>query len=136
MLLKKDDNDAVEIVDDLLPTRRKKLAPFHTPKDRKIKIWGLLSELTLLEPPGIPEIKQVEMYTKWRKLIAPYAQDITCSRPSEEIMKKVRDEKNKKSKKKKKKKKKKSNKKTTEIKKEPEELETKRQKIDHTNKNI
>ena len=48
----------------------------------------------LLEPAsGMKEIKKVELYTKWRKLIpAPY-QDVICPKPADEIINKVKKDK-------------------------------------------
>ena len=40
--------------------------------------------------PEIREIKQVELFTKWRKLIPEIYQDETCPKPTEEIMKRIK----------------------------------------------
>mmetsp|Transcript_29631 Transcript_29631/g.43117 ORF Transcript_29631/g.43117 Transcript_29631/m.43117 type:complete len:202 (+) Transcript_29631:254-859(+) len=46
----------------------------------------------------IQDIKQVEMYTKWRHLLPDYAKDVTCPKPSDTVIKKIRDERNAKAK--------------------------------------
>ena len=38
-----------------------------------------------LDAPGVKEIKQVELYRKWRPYIPQYAQDITCPKPDDAI---------------------------------------------------
>ena len=63
------------------------------PIQRKAAIGRMLQELEVLEKPGIRAIKQVELYTKWRKIVPLEYRDITCPRPNEEIMKKVKDDK-------------------------------------------
>ena len=92
-LLKKDDADAPERIDKLLPTRRNKKALSLEPQERKIAIQNLLSDLTMLPAPGIPPIKQVELYKKWRKVISDEYKDITCPRPPEEVIQQVQNDK-------------------------------------------
>ena len=43
-------------------------------------------DLKQLKPPGLKPIKQVELYTKWRPLLPKEVQDMTCPRPSEEVL--------------------------------------------------
>ena len=57
-------------------------------------------ELLACESPGIPEIQQVEMFTKWRPLLPPYARDLTCPRPLNAVMQRIKDKRNKKGRKK------------------------------------
>ena len=40
--------------------------------------------------PGIPDIKKVELYKKYRPLIPTEYQDITCPYPSEDVLKKIK----------------------------------------------
>ena len=40
--------------------------------------------------PGLKDIKAVELFTKWRKFLPKEAQDKTCPKPSDEIMKKFK----------------------------------------------
>ena len=48
--------------------------------------------------PGIVDIKQVELYTKWRKLIPDQYQDIICPKPDDHIIIKVKRDKAKRAK--------------------------------------
>ena len=48
--------------------------------------------------PGIADIKQVELYTKWRKLIPDQYQDIICPKPDDHIIIKVKRDKAKRAK--------------------------------------
>ena len=52
----------------------------------------MAEELKVIEHAGIKLIKQVELYTKWRPLLPFYVHDDTCPRPSNDIMKKVKDD--------------------------------------------
>lgn len=49
-----------------------------------------------LEPPGLREIKQVELYRKWRKFVPEEFQDEICPKPPDEVLNRIRDEKTKK----------------------------------------
>ncbi len=42
--------------------------------------------------PGMKEIKQVELYTKWRKFVPAEFSDEICPKPSDEILEKVQKE--------------------------------------------
>ena len=42
--------------------------------------------LSPLDTSGVKEIKQVELYRKWRPYIPQYAQDITCPKPDDAIL--------------------------------------------------
>lgn len=53
----------------------------------------MLNELKVLTPPGLRPIKQVELYSKWAPIMPKWAADITCPKPSDEVMKSVRAEK-------------------------------------------
>ena len=48
--------------------------------------------------PGIPDIKKVELYTKWRKLIPNHYQDSICPKPDDNVLLKVKRAKAKKAK--------------------------------------
>ena len=91
---KKDDNEAPERADDLTPKKTNKKAQYRAPEVRASLISNMLCELEKLEPPGLAPIKQVEMYTKWRPLLKPCNQEITCPRPSEDVIQKVKNEQN------------------------------------------
>ena len=45
-------------------------------------------------PPGIPPIKQVELFSKYRALIPESFRDVTCPDPGEDIKKKITSEQN------------------------------------------
>ena len=54
----------------------------------------LLESPDPINAPGIPEIKIIELGTKWRVHVPPMYQDITCPRPSDEVLSKFKSEKN------------------------------------------
>lgn len=47
-----------------------------------------------ITPPGVPPIKQVELFTKYRALIPEAFRDITCPDPGDEITKKIKSDRN------------------------------------------
>ena len=56
----------------------------------------MIKELQVLEPPGLAEIKQVEMFTKWRSLLKKENQDVTCPKPTDEVMARIKKSRNEK----------------------------------------
>ena len=59
------------------------------------RLDGLCSRaLEAIADPGIPEIKQVELFTKYRRLIPLAFQDITCPDPGEDIMARIKSTRN------------------------------------------
>eukprot|EP00536_Pseudo-nitzschia_multiseries_P008472 jgi/Psemu1/20491/gm1.20491_g len=50
-------------------------------------------------PTGIKEIKQIELYTKWRKLVPAEFVEIICPYPGDEVMQKFKEERNRKARK-------------------------------------
>ena len=100
LLLKKDDVNAEERLDNLLPTRAFRVAVHLNEEERKLAISNLLGELAPLTPPGIAPIKQCELYNKWRKLLKVQNRDLTCPKPTDEVLNSVRAERNKKRRKK------------------------------------
>ena len=89
-------------VEDFLPTNRNKKAKVMDAEARKNAIDKMLSELKILEPPGLREIKQVELYIKWGPLMpSDKERNETCPKPSDEVLAKVKDERNEKQKEKK-----------------------------------
>ena len=40
--------------------------------------------------PGLSDIKQVHLYTKWRKLVPTEFQDITCPKPNEDVISRIK----------------------------------------------
>ena len=50
--------------------------------------------LMILADPGMPEIKQIELYKKWRPLIPRAWRNNTCPKPKPEVLKRLADETN------------------------------------------
>ena len=51
-------------------------------------------QLDVIEAPGIPPIKQVELFSKYRALIPEEFRDTTCPEPSDDIKNKIKSERN------------------------------------------
>ena len=51
-----------------------------------------------ISDPGLPAIKHVDLFTKWRQIVPFEFKDITCPEPSQEIKEKAKNDRNKKSK--------------------------------------
>jgi hypothetical protein len=49
----------------------------------------MATELESLPAPGLREIKQVELYTKYRPLVPEMYRDELCPKPSDEILKRI-----------------------------------------------
>ena len=90
MLVKQDKHGAIERPDDLIPNTRSRKASVMTPEHRATVLKNMITDLKVLKTPGIKPIKQVELYQKWRPLLPVKAREITCPKPSDEIMKKVK----------------------------------------------
>ena len=56
----------------------------------------MVDDLIMMKTPGIKEIKQVEMYQKWRPLLPEYAKDITCPKPIDRVIENIRSQKSRK----------------------------------------
>ena len=52
-----------------------------------------MDELVNCDPPGLNELKQVELYTKWRKIVPKEHWESTCPKPRQEILDRVKNEK-------------------------------------------
>lgn len=100
VLRKQDIHGDVVRKDDLLPTKRNKLAVYRTAEERKPLIKNLLSELEVLPAPGLKPIKGAEMFSKWRPLLPEWARDETCPYPGDAIMDQIKSERNEKAKRK------------------------------------
>jgi hypothetical protein len=85
-IFKQDDNDAEDREDDVAPRNNRGKAVFKSAQDRAPLIKNMLNELQNLEPPGIQPIKQVDLFTKWRKLLKPENQDKTCPKPADDVL--------------------------------------------------
>eukprot|EP00536_Pseudo-nitzschia_multiseries_P019496 jgi/Psemu1/61028/gm1.61028_g len=67
--------------------------------DRDRRLREAIRDFVLLDPvapTGIKEIKQIELYTKWRKLVPAEFVDIICPYPGDEVMRKFKEERNRK----------------------------------------
>ena len=60
--------------------------------DRKQTLMEEFTNIPMISELGIPEIKQVELYTKFRVLLPTEYQDITCPHPGDNIMNKIKAE--------------------------------------------
>eukprot|EP00536_Pseudo-nitzschia_multiseries_P000819 jgi/Psemu1/1854/gm1.1854_g len=67
--------------------------------DCDCRLWEAIRDSVLLNPvapTGIKEIKQIEMFTKWRKLVPAEFADIISPYPGDEVMRKFKEERNRK----------------------------------------
>ena len=71
--------------------------------DLEIKKWkkALMKTFPINETAqGISEIKQVELFTKWREFVPEEYRDIMCPKPDDDIIERIKAEKSAKAKKK------------------------------------
>ena len=52
--------------------------------------------MEILASPGVPDIKKVELYKKYCPLIPQQYRDITCPHPGEDVLLRIKTERNKK----------------------------------------
>ena len=60
------------------------------------RVWETTLKATFPEEethPGLSEIKQVELYLKWRNVVPDKFQDIMCPKPSDEVLEKIKNQK-------------------------------------------
>ena len=88
-MLKHVDSKSPVIVENLL---NKKAKVIESTK-RKEQLQKMTCDLKNLVPPGMRPIKQVELCAKWKKIVPVDKKDLTCPRPSQDIMKQVKEEK-------------------------------------------
>jgi hypothetical protein len=62
-------------------------APLHN-RDRFRSLQGY--RLTQIPAPGLREIKQVEMYSKFRKFVPVEFRDEICPRPSQQVLENIK----------------------------------------------
>ena len=93
LLIKQAYDGAEEKFDSLLPTSRNRIALRLNEEERVEKLKRMVFDLKVLKEPGIRPIKQVELFQKWRPLLPKEKRDITCPKPSEDVMTKVRNDK-------------------------------------------
>ena len=85
-MYKQEDVSCGKTTDNLLLTRRNKLAQYMEAAARKEKVKSFLDELENCVPPGTTELKQVESFLKWRKLVPEEYWDSTYLRPKQEVL--------------------------------------------------
>ena len=89
LLHRRDDLEESEVVQQQLKKRETRSAEEHN-KD----LQSLLPDN--IPAPGIPDIKKVELYSKYRPLIPQTFQDTTCPHPGEDILDRIKSQRNKK----------------------------------------
>lgn len=90
-LLKQDDNDSIIRIDDLMPTNKSRKARRLNPEVRAQEIARMEQELKQLNPTPLKPIKQVELWKKWGPLLPEGAREETCPRPSDDVIKSIKD---------------------------------------------
>ena len=89
-LIKQATIESNERIDSLLPTGKNKKAIVHTKEDRKRLIANMEADLKQLTSPGLRPIKQVELWKKWGPLLPESAREVTCPKPSDEIIESIK----------------------------------------------
>ena len=84
-LIKQDCNDSIQRYNSLLPKKADK-AKVYPKEERARRIKNMEADLNELVPSGLRPIKQVELYTKWAKLLKKWAAAIMCPKPSQEVI--------------------------------------------------
>ena len=90
-LLKQDTSESTMRYDNLLPTRRSRKAQRLNPEERIRKIAQMETELVQLKPTPLKPIKQVELWKKWAPLLPQEFRDITCPKPSDEVINSIKE---------------------------------------------
>ena len=60
--------------------------------------WEINGNVQHLIPPGVPPIKQFEMWSKWPHIVPEEFKDVTCPKPPDASLNKFQQDKNEKSK--------------------------------------
>jgi hypothetical protein len=81
-MIVKTSDDADPVVMDL------KLSTKVHNNDRATELENYI--LTPIQPPGLKEIKQVELYSKFRRFVPEEFKDIICPKPSDEILSNIK----------------------------------------------
>ena len=95
VLLKQDDNDADVRLDNLKPATRSRSqhARILNPEERAEAISNMEQNLLQLNAPPLRPIKQVKLWsTKWGPLLPWNVRDITCPKPSDEVIASIKSE--------------------------------------------
>jgi hypothetical protein len=93
-------DDIEEISLQVGPDYPAKIANLRFPKEESVNDRADRLETlfpTQITPPGLKEIKEVELWTKFRGLLKPENQDLTCPYPGDNVMDRIRKQKNEKS---------------------------------------
>jgi hypothetical protein len=70
----------------------------ETDAERATRMLDVIkNQMVQLEPPGLKEIKIVELATKWRKFVPAELQDEICPVPSQELLNRIKEQRKKKS---------------------------------------
>ena len=72
-----------------MPTGRTRKATKHTKENRKRLIANMEADLKKLMPPGLCPVKQVELWKRWGALLPEGAREVTCPKPSDEIIESI-----------------------------------------------
>ena len=86
LLVKLDNQDGTAI------TKQEFLKRGTDTLDRYPKLRTGAAEVQVIPDPGIPDIKRVELFTKYRPLILLQFQDITCPHPGDKALAKIKSE--------------------------------------------
>ena len=90
-LLKKWDYDGADVrTDSLLPTRRNQKCKYLSLPERELAISKMPDKLEVLPRPKLRDIKAVELYTKWRPILPSWARNVTCPKPTDAVLQKVK----------------------------------------------
>jgi hypothetical protein len=97
-LYKQDHAEAAIRFDELLPTKRNKKAKVYSRQERneRLAMERVFNELQAIDPTPLRPIKQVELWQKWGPLLPNYAREITCPKPSDEVISQIKKERNEK----------------------------------------
>ena len=89
--MKQDHNNSIIRIDDLMPTTKSRKARRLNPELRSHKIARMTQELKELVPTPLKPIKQVELWKKWGPLLPEYARKVTCPRPTDEVIRSIKE---------------------------------------------
>eukprot|EP00536_Pseudo-nitzschia_multiseries_P015074 jgi/Psemu1/41184/gm1.41184_g len=93
------DEEELDLVDEDTPHKHAVLAALAGTRVCKYAVTTAVRDFVLLDPvapTGIKEIKQIELFTKWRKLVPAEFADIISPYPGDEVMRKFKEERNRK----------------------------------------
>jgi len=91
ILVKQDDNESIIREDNLLPTTKSRKARKLLPDVRTQHLQRMELDLKQLVPTPLKPIKQVELWKKWAPLLPEEARNITCPKPSQEVIDSIKE---------------------------------------------